>query len=547
MQTVSERWKKINEKTICNESFVEVSLNITDPEAVSNATSEDNGAIYFSNSTELTNGVDKSHVQYCTLEQNLWCLDGKSKAIPEGDYDIHNGFVSDTLSDDTCIFSNKQPIITINFPHVFSTVIPGITITWSNTYNEYADTFVVKAYNGDTLKAEKEIEGNESVKTLVLTDIIDYDRIEITVIKWCLPNHRARVEEVFLGINKVYGKAELFDYSHIQSVDPISTSLPKSEISFTVDNSKREYDPHNKNGLAKYLTERQEVKSRYGLKLDDGTIEWINGGTFYLSEWGSKQNAMTADFKARDLLEFMSDIYYDDVSKLSYDSLYDLAERVLIAADLPKNSDGSVKWIIDESLREILTVAPLPNDTLANCLELIANIGKCVLYQDREGIIRIEPRNYKELANIDTDYKINRFNSYSKPEITLSKPVQAVRVREYGYFLDGNGEIQSKIRRTLVGERNSIGEIITIDNPLLEEMLQPEITARSSFMRWMENYIKYRMTLDFSWRADPRLDPLDIVINENDSSTEKVLMTEVEYKYNGAFRATGEGKVISSG
>ena len=52
------------------------------------------------------------------------------------------------------------------------------------------------------------------------------------------------------------------------------------------------------------------------------------------------------------------------------------------------------------------------------------------------------------------------------------------------------------------------------------------------------------MTLSSSWRADPRLDALDIVDNENDYGTSKVLMTEVKYDYNGAFKGSGEGKVI---
>ena len=55
------------------------------------------------------------------------------------------------------------------------------------------------------------------------------------------------------------------------------------------------------------------------------------------------------------------------------------------------------------------------------------------------------------------------------------------------------------------------------------------------------------MTLDSSWRADVSLDALDIVNHENDYSTNRVRMTEVEFKYNGAFRGTGKGKVIGNG
>ena len=60
----------------------------------------------------------------------------------------------------------------------------------------------------------------------------------------------------------------------------------------------------------------------------------------------------------------------------------------------------------------------------------------------------------------------------------------------------------------------------------------------------VENYMKNRMVLSSDWRADPRLDALDIVTNENNYNKNKVLMTSVDYSYNGAFKGKGEGRVI---
>lgn len=548
MQTVSENWKNVHKRALLNESFVEVSLDIGDPDALADATSQDNGAVYISNSSELTKGVDKTPTPYCTLEQNLWCLDGKRKAIPESNFG-DTCYVGDVLSDDTCLFSTKLPVITITFGKVFTKLIPGVTITWSATYGEWADTFTVIAYNGDTVVAEKEVVGNKSVKSMAWTDIIGYDRITIIIKKWCLPNHRPRVEEIFVGLNKVYGKTELFDYSHSQSVDPVSLSLPKFEIKFSVDNVDGEYNLHNTEGLTQYLMERQEVKSRYGQKMDDGSVEWIKGGTFYLSEWYAKQNGMTADFTARDLLEFMSSaIYHDDPpiiepsvvgeSNIGKRSLYSLAESILQSADLPLNGDGTVKWAIHDSLKDIDTQAPLPEDTLANCLQLIANAGECVLYQDRNGMLHIEPlKGSATDTSQDTDYKIDSFNSYSKSEITLSKPLKQVNVKVYTYKMGENGiESATTEESKVVG---SAGESITVDNPLITDT-----DRASSLASWLTTHLKHRMTLDSSWRADVRLDALDIVKNENNYNTSRVRMTDVEFKYNGAFRGTGKGKVI---
>ena len=550
MQTVSENWKEAHRQTLLNESFVEVSLNIADPDALAGiSSSQDNGAIYISDSSKLANGVDKTPTPYCTLEQNLWCLDGSRKAIPESDFGDAS-YVSDVLSDDTCIFSTKIPTITIQFERVFSKLIPGITIIWSDIYGEFADTFKVIAYNGETIVAEKEVTGNRSVKTIIQTDIINYDRIVILIKKWCLPNHRARVEEIFVGLNRIYGKTDLFDYSHTQSVDPISTNLPKAEIKFSIDNSSGEYNPYNTDGMSKYLTERQEITARYGLKMNDGSIEWVKGGTFYLSEWYAKQNSMSAEFTARDMFEFLSDIYHDTVTTITERSLAELAIDILRTSAIPTNSDGSPKWVVDEVLASIYTTAPLPEDTRANCLQLIANAGGCVLYQDRDGVLHLEPLKGSETDTTnDTDYKIDSFNSYSKSEITLSKPIKEVRVKVYGYTMGDKG-IEST-NTEVVTEVGATGEIITIDNPLItyqKESDNPNDPYRGSVIgQWIARHLGHRMTLDSSWRADVRLDALDIVKNVNDYKTNRVRMTEVDFKFNGAFRASGKGKVIGDG
>ena len=530
MQTVSEKWKQAHKRALLNESFVEVSLDVADPEALVDASSQDNGAVYISDTSEVVSELDKNIVPYCTLEQNLWVLDGGRKAIPD-DAIGESGYVGDALSNDQCVFSDKTPTLTINFSRVFESLIPGVTITWSNAYGEFADSFVVTAYNGDTVVAEKEVIGNRSVKSLVMVDIINYDRIVIRIKKWCLPYHRARVEEVFVGMNKVYSKSELFNYSHTQSVDPVSTSLPKMEMKFAIDNSDDGYNPFNEQGMSKYLMERQEVRSRYGLKLNDGSVEWIKGGTFYLSEWSAKQNGLQAEFTARDLLEFMSATYKES-HDLSSRTLYDLAERVLAAADLPLNGDGTVKWIIDESLKSITTTAPLPEDTLANCLQLIANAGECVMYQDRGGTLHIEPLKFDV-----TDYKINSFNSYSRSEITLSKPIKQMSVKVYSYTIGTDGVENETTDVTLnVG---ATGEVITMDNPLITD-----VARATSVGTWLATHLGHRMTLDANWRADVRLDALDIVTSENEYHSHQVRMTDIEFKYNGAFRGTGEGKVI---
>jgi hypothetical protein len=201
----------------------------------------------------------------------------------------------------------------------------------------------------------------------------------------------------------------------------------------------------------------------------------------------------------------------------------------------------------------------------------------------------------------ETDYSINLFNSYSKSDIALSKPLKEVTVPCYGYsvstdaselykgnvaingtlevvitysetatnvsavvtggtvnsaqyysnacvlnitsagsvdiVVSGNSLTSSSVAVTVTSEVK--GETITVDNPLITSH-----DRALSVGNWVENYMKNRMVLSSDWRADPRLDALDVVMNENDYNQNKVIMTSVEYSYNGGFKGNGEGRVI---
>ena len=114
MQTVSQNWKSVHTQAFLNQSYVEVSLDIADPDALADVSSQDNGAVYISDASTVVSEVDKNIVPYGTLEQNLWVLDGARKAIPTSDYG-NNGYVGDALSNDACVFTDKMPVITLKF------------------------------------------------------------------------------------------------------------------------------------------------------------------------------------------------------------------------------------------------------------------------------------------------------------------------------------------------------------------------------------------------------------------------------------------------
>ena len=79
-----------------------------------------------------------------------------------------------------------------SFSKVYSSLIPGITITWSETYNEYAESFKITAYNGASVVAQETVQNNQDILSVVSLDIQNYNKITIQVLKWCKPYRRAR-------------------------------------------------------------------------------------------------------------------------------------------------------------------------------------------------------------------------------------------------------------------------------------------------------------------------------------------------------------------
>lgn len=601
MQSVSQEWKDNQKESIVSESEIRITIGSTDPDAIVDASASDNNSLYYAETDKVLDQENDTSPIYATMERNQWLLDGSRQIIPATNYE-YNRYIGENISDDEGTF-NENPIVTLSFSETHTDVIYGVTITWSTLLGEYAKEFIVTAYNGNDIVATKTVTDNVSVVSSVFMDIVDYDKITVEIVKWSMPYRRARIEKLLMGVELVFTKNDILSYSHSQRVHPLSTELPSSEISFSLDNSQDAFDFYNNTGWYKYIIERQEVKVEYGYKIGD-ELEWIDGGIFYLSEWNAPQNGLSADFKATDIFTFMTETYYKGMA-FSGKTLYQLAEDVLNDVKFP------LKWVIDETLKEITTTSPLPLDTQATCLQLIANAGGSVLYQDRQGVIHIKQIKYDENK---TDYMIDLSNSYSKPDLIISKPVGKLICKKYnnvvedvsgsngkgkilfdGYILEDTkkgdsgeifmdfGDMQYTLRKaetsstdtqlvlytngclikytrtsndwiyaffraleiinpcpndvTLFGETN--GEIITVDNTLITDI----DTARN-VGEWATSYYDNRKTLSSSWRADPRLDALDVITNVDEYGENEVLITEVSYTYNGAFKGNCEGVVI---
>lgn len=372
----------------------------------------------------------------------------------------------------------------------------------------------------DYLVGEVSVSDNTDLMSVIDMEMSGYDNVEITVWEWCLPYRRVRIEKAVLGHVLTMGKGDILSYTHEQHGDLNSGELPKNSIQFSLDNIDGRWNPSNPVGMERYLSERQRVKARYGMDVN-GTIEWIDAGVFYLSEWRAPANGLEATFVARDVFEYLLNAPYYGAQT---GTLKELAQNAFNSAKIPDD----VTVFLDDHLSDYTATIPAGDQkyTCAEIVQMCANAASCVIYQDREGDVHVE-----RLNTADSGYLIPSSLAYSHPEIELSKQLKEVDV-SYGE--------DRLVYSVTVG---STGETQTVDNPFIGTSAQAKEVAL-----WVQDTYEPRRSVSGEYRADPRLDLFDIVqVESKYGRIAPVAITSVKYTYNGAFAGAYTGRVIGGG
>lgn len=511
MQTVSNRWKQLHREDLLPENHVQITYRVTGSGVNDTYAASGNGMTEWSKIEDLSQS-EPVLPKYALLELNQWLLDGEMEAMPNKSQYGDSKYVGAFLSNAECGFDTR-PILTISWNSAVDVMVPGITVLWSNTYGEYATEFAVRIYRGNSLISENVVTGNDSTLNVILVDLQNFDKVEVEVMKWSLPFHRARIEQLFVGIIRTYDKGDLMSYSHEEFCDILSGELPRNTLTFSLDNTDSKWNPLNPEGEYKYLLEQQTITVKYGMNVD-GAIEWIDGGMFFLSEWNTPSNGIEATFTAESMLTFMDTVY----TGIRIGNLKEICVQAISQIDLPDDAT----YYIDDSLANI-AVDFSDDDTeykVSEILQMAANAGQCIMHQDRKGCLRIEPATYAL-----SDYVISQFVAYTHPEFDISKELRAVNVN------DGMS----------VASRNVKGVEETLNNPIITDS-----SVASKVAEWAMNVLRNRRTVSGEYRADTRMSAADTVAVENkfNETGNGVFITSIKYDFNGAFRASYEGRVI---
>ena len=597
LQNVSEEFKNELNKTIRNRTFVEVKFQMIDNKLTSECTTADNGHLYYSGTKYLEQSP--SSVEYATLEGDYWLLDGSKTNLPSSGY-AQQPIILSPLSDENGNFVGTKPTIIItatDLSQLYSLI--GITMQFDKQQNDYATNFTIERYNNGTLVGTTTCTNDSTFFMSNVIDLDNFTQLKIIFNSINKPYRRVRISNIALGTEVKFSENEIISMSQKKSTDVLSRELMQNSFEVTIDNYEGQYNADNPTTLNRYLQDYQKISVDYYQEMDDGSVENVKGGNYYL-DGTPKIDKNQATFYATGLVEKMTDKYYRAYEN-DGNNYKAILSDIFSKKIMPDNL-GTPSFVIDDSLENMICTIPIPNYSCNELIQLICNATNMVCYEDVDGVIHIAPCNTETV-----DYKFSLNEQYELPSVSSLAKLKNINVKYYSKTIarstseifsdtydnltvgeavdiyidynvpckDGvatvtNGTLNSATyyaygcKLNITPSRTSItiaingyevtikngvatlavnenGEDCDIDNPLICSMEQALAVANN-----FKTYLLYRNTYSLNTRGNIALDINDVVGLETQFSGEqeplKGIIMSSNLKYNGAVKSELEIK-----
>lgn len=453
MQAASQSYKdhmKAKDR-LRNQTYIRVTIGLINQEAQASAYIPDQeNYTYYSS---FKRPLDNYEVQelYATCDQNYTSVDGSMYFLPRNRVDVvlNQGIVSEGL----------MGPVEIRFPVQHD--IKGLTVEFGKAFPV---DFTIESDNNIV-----EIAGNTDGHFVTEEIFNGTTFLRFTPLVMVNGHSRFRIHKITMGIGIYFDNQRILSATKKEHISPIMEELPTIDYNLTVNNKDRAFDIENEESSVNFLEIGQEITVLYGQELDDGSVEWLPGATVQLKEWSADDEEM--NFSASDRFDYMDGTYYKGLYRPEGISLYDLALDVLSDAGI----DSRTYWI-DSYLKSVKVSNPMPVVSHKEALQLIANAGRCILYQDREGNIFLK-------SSFIPDMKASSDNEtyFSRAEAVLDKEVKKsyalanldyTSVTPVQYFLPRQGEGTSYLNVGYVSESVAEGDGSFVINPTVEINLE---------------------------------------------------------------------------
>lgn len=364
MQAASIQYKDHmkSKDSLRNQTYIRVTIGLINQEAQASAYIPDHeNYTYYSS---LKRPLDNYEVQelYATCDRDYTLVDGSMYFLPRARADVvlNQGIVSKEL----------MGPVEIRFPVQYD--IKGLTVEFGKAYPV---DFIIESDNNTV-----EIAGNTAGHFVTEEIFAGATFLRFMPSRMVNGQSRLRIHKITMGIGIYFDNQRILSATKKEHISPIMEELPTIDFNLSVNNKDRAFDIENEESSVNFLEIGQNITVLYGQELDDGSVEWLPGAKVRLKEWSADDEEMS--FSASDRFDYMDGTYHRGLYRPEGISLYDLALDVLSDAGI----DSRTYWI-DSYLKSVKVINPVPVVAHKEALQLIANAGRCILYQDREGNI----------------------------------------------------------------------------------------------------------------------------------------------------------------
>lgn len=351
------------------------------------------GAMEGANVSGLISGVTAAPIT--TLEHNNWLLDGTFNLLDNSEIAFWSSEVSDA---DGHFITN--PKITILFDSQYNST--GLTLTFDPSTGLYCSEINIKWYQGEMEKASIDFSPN-APKYVCNQTVKSFDKIEIALLKTNIPNRRAKLAQILLGIERTFDMTEIRTATIKNDMSLIALELPISTFSWRLDS-------HDDIDYMFQLKQPMEVRN-------DGNLV----GVYYIDE-STRQSRSIYDLSCYDAFGIL------DESPFSGAVYVDKSAKQLVSEIINGAFD------IDFSVDDVnLTGAILDTTRRGALQQVLFAWGVCAATDGASGIRIFAPGT--------TEKVIGTNRTYTGATAMTSAVVTEVRITSHAYTQNNEGDV----------------------------------------------------------------------------------------------------------
>lgn len=403
-----------------------VSITWSDPYIDSGISISNNGENNISDDLHVANTVTETNYKWVLFDATN-DLTGNYKLAPVSPQSVYEvGWYGDELCDSGGEFGVWDPQLTVTFP---AKPIYGVVVAFEKTLGQWGVDFTIDIKLGASYEEVIFVSDNDSYyfERTLDTPVASADSIVLNIQKWNTPGTAAKVVEFYSSISTVYEGDVIKSISVTEereirdSTNPIG-NMSSNEASVELQNIKINdvIDPffpgNSASLLSSLLKPGRRVAIELGYELADGTTELKPMGTFWSGDFTVKDSSPTMSFTARDRMEKLRKVIYDD-NALDYNKTVD---NLLLDIVLSAQAKGiPINYDIDSLLNAItIPISFIERQDYFEAIKYVMTACGGQAYMSREDVLIFESSTRSSDYSGSPDLFITKSEYFSKDQPT---------------------------------------------------------------------------------------------------------------------------------